>query len=65
MNALVGTVIFVAAVVLFFALLLLQNWLRERRCPHHEVRMVRQQKGYEFYFVEVCMACGKRGPAKP
>lgn len=55
----------VLLVVAILALRLLQAWIRRRRCPHDDVRLVRQQSGDTLYFARVCMACGEGKRVKP
>lgn len=61
---LVGPAIVLVA-ILYFAAVLLRDAIKRLRCPHRDVRLVRQQSGTTLYFAEVCMACGKASGAKP
>lgn len=55
----------VAVVLVILALRLLQARMRRRRCPHDDVRLVRQQSGGELYYARVCMLCGEGRRVKP
>lgn len=52
----------IAIVLLAFfimAIFLVSQQIKQRRCPHLNVRMRRQIRHHQFYFAEVCMDCGK------
>lgn len=51
--------------ILLMLLVLVRDAIRRALCPHDDVRFIRQQRGYEFYFAEVCMHCRKSSGAKP
>lgn len=51
--------------VVIMVSVLTREWLRRRRCPHNDVRMVRQHHHGRFYFVEICMACRKTAGGPP
>lgn len=56
----------VVGVMLSYMLLVLAgDAIRQWRCRHAEVRLVRQQRGEAVYFAEVCMDCRKASRARP
>ncbi len=55
----------VLAAVLVMLAIIARDAIRRARCPHDDVRFIQQQRGYEFYFAEVCMHCRKASKVSP
>lgn len=51
--------------MLVMVAILIREAIRRARCPHHDVRLRRQERYGTFYFAEVCMRCGKSSGARP
>lgn len=55
----------VVLAILCMVAVLIRDAIRRARCPHIDVRFIRQEHNYQHYFAEVCMRCGKSSRVKP